>query len=313
TWTQQQKLTASDGAANDFFGYSVAVSGDTAVVGAWGDDSAKGSAYVFTRSGSTWTQQQKLTASDGAAIDYFGYSVAVSGDTAVVGAYGDDSYKGSAYVFTRSGSTWTQQQKLTASDGAANDYFGGSVAVSGDTAVVGAYGDDSEKGSAYVFTRSGSTWTQQQKLTASDGAANDFFGWSVAVSGDTAVVGARSDDSSKGSAYMFVMHTATATPTPTPTPTPTATPTATATPVPPTATPTVTPTPTRTPAPTPTATQVPPTATPTLTPTPTPILPHTGGPGLDNRALGLLAGLGLLGAGLGLLLMRGSRSARPTA
>ena len=104
----------------------------------------QGSAYVFTRSGTTWTQQAKLTASDGAADDYFGYSVALSGDTALVGAYWDDvgaNYdQGSAYVFTRSGTTWTQQAKLTASDGAAGDHFGHSVALSGDTALVGATG-----------------------------------------------------------------------------------------------------------------------------------------------------------------------------
>ena len=226
SWTQQAKLTASDGAAGDVFdfGYSVAVSGDgsTAVIGAYGDDdrgSESGSAYVFTRSGGSWTQQAKLTASDGAAGDVFGYSVAVSGDgsTAVIGAHGDDdrgSESGSAYVFTRSGSSWTQQAKLTASDGAAGDIFGYSVAVSGDgnTAVIGAYGDDDrgiESGSAYVFTRSGSSWTQQAKLTASDGAAGDLFGWSVAVSGDgsTAVIGAHGDDDrgyQSGSAYIFV-------------------------------------------------------------------------------------------------------------
>ena len=164
-------------------------------------------------------EQAKLTASDGAAYDYFGCSVAVSGDgsTAVIGAHGDDDIgnnSGSVYVFTRSGSSWTQQAKLTASDGASGDLFGYSVAVSGDgsTAVIGAHGDDDrgiDSGSAYVFTRSGSSWTQQAKLTASDGAASDLFGWSVAVSGDgsTAVIGAYYDDdrgSNSGSAYVFI-------------------------------------------------------------------------------------------------------------
>jgi hypothetical protein len=219
TWSEQQKLTASDGAAGDYFGHSVALSGDTALVGAHLDDvgarADQGSAYVFTRSGTTWSQQQKLNASDGIDYDYFGYSVALSGDTALVGAYLDDvggnGNQGSAYVFTRSGTTWSQQQKLNASDGAANDYFGVSVALSGDTALVGAYLDDvganTNQGSAYVFTRSGTTWSQQEQLTASDGAASDQFGYSVALSGDTALVGAYLDDvganTDQGSAYVF--------------------------------------------------------------------------------------------------------------
>ncbi|MCK9516973.1 MAG: FG-GAP repeat protein [Ottowia sp.] len=223
TWTQQAKLIASDGAANDYFGSSVTISadGNTAIVGAYQDDdlgSASGSAYVFTRTGSTWTEQAKLLASDGAASDYFGISLAISGDgnTAIVGAYGDDdlgSNSGSAYVFTRTGSTWTQQAKLTASDGDASDTFGSSVTISadGNTAIVGAYQDDdlgSASGSAYVFTRTGSTWTQQAKLTASDGAASDVFGYSVAISsdGNIAIVGAYGDDdlgTDSGSAYIF--------------------------------------------------------------------------------------------------------------
>jgi len=202
----QFKLTASDAAGEDFFGCSVSVSGDTAVVGSSFDDDGgtdSGSAYVFTRSGSTWTQQAKLTASDAAVEDRFGDSVSVSGDTAVVGAWKDDDggeSSGSAYVFTRSGSTWTEQAKLTASDAAVEDLFGRSVSVSGDTAVVGSSFDDDageSSGSAYVFTRSGSTWTQQAKLTASDAAVLDAFGRSVSVSGDTAVVGA------SGSVYVF--------------------------------------------------------------------------------------------------------------
>ena len=189
TFSQQAKLTASDGDNNDFFGISVAIDGDTAVAGAPldnGDLSNQGAAYVFTRSGTTWTEQQKLTASDGKANDLFGTSVAIDGDTVVAGAPGDGgtANSGAAYVFTRSGTTWTEQQKLTASDGAANDLFGASVSIDGDTAVVGAPNDDGgtiNQGAAYVFTRSGTTWTEQQKLTASDGAANDFFGASVAI------------------------------------------------------------------------------------------------------------------------------------
>jgi hypothetical protein len=133
----------------------------------------------------------------------------------VVGALGDDVGanfdQGSAYAFTRTGSTWSEQAKLTASDGAIGDSFGSSVAVSADTAVVGAFfdtvGANAAQGSAYAFTRTGSTWSQQAKLTASNGAASDQFGSSVAVDGDTAVVGARQDDvganAFQGSAYVF--------------------------------------------------------------------------------------------------------------
>ena len=216
TWTEQTKLSASDDSAGDWFGYSVAVSGDTAVVGAnFGDGMTadSGAAYVFVRSGNTWSEQVKLTASDSAEYDQFGYSVAISEDTVVIGAYVDNDkglQSGSAYVFLRSGSTWTEQAKLTASDGAAGDYFGYSVAVSGDTVVIGAYKDDDkgrDSGSAYVFLRSGGIWVEQAKLIASDGNSSDNFGYSVAVSGDTTVIGAWLGEGLRpgtGTAYVFV-------------------------------------------------------------------------------------------------------------
>src|SRR6266498_2801917 len=214
TFTQHQKLEASDPAAFALFGISVAISGETVVVGAPGDDS-RGSAYVFARNGGVWSQQQKLLASDAAAGDAFGESVAISGGTVVVGAMGDDGAagrdQGSAYVFARSGGVWTQQQKLEASDAAANDLFGLSVAISGETVVVGAPFDagaaGNSQGSAYVFARSGGVWSQQQKLEASDAALGDQFGFSVAVSGGTVVVGAHDDSGAagrlQGSAYVF--------------------------------------------------------------------------------------------------------------
>ncbi len=218
--TFQAKLTASDGAEDDAFGYSVALSGDTALVGAvYDDDKGKssGSAYVLVRTGTIWSQQAKLTASDGVASDEFGWSLALSGDTAVVGARLNDTTAkdaGSAYVFVRTGTAWAEQAKLTASDGAADDHFGYSVALSGDTTLVGAVGHDAKgsgSGGAYVFVRTGTAWSQQAKLTASDGAAGDQFGSSVALSGDTALVGSIYDDGNKGSAYVFVV---TANPTP---------------------------------------------------------------------------------------------------
>ena len=194
------KLIASDGAGGDRFGHVVAVDGDTALIGAYGDDdngSSSGSVYVFTRSGGVWTEQAKLTASDGAPSDIFGYSLALFGDTALIGAPVDDENgigSGSAYVFTRSAGLWTEQAKLTASDGAAQDTFGYSLALDGDTALIGAWGDDQYGGSAYVFVRSAGVWTEQVKLTASDGASSDQFGRSVALDGDTAVIAAGWDN-----------------------------------------------------------------------------------------------------------------------
>ena len=213
TPTQQARLTVIDGGDGNRFGDSVSVAGDTAVVGAFRDDDKafnSGAAYVFTRNGTTWSEQAKLTASDATAADNFGISVSVSGDTAVVGAFRDDDHgfqSGSAYVFTRTGTTWSEQAKLTASDATAAAHFGWFVSVSGDTAVVGApIHDGSEnKGAAYVFTRNGTTWSEQAKLTASDGEAFDTFGFSVSVAGDTVVLGAHNNKvgRGKGSVYVF--------------------------------------------------------------------------------------------------------------
>ena len=141
--------------------------------------------------------------------NYFGSSVAISGNYAIVGARYDDAKRGSAYVFLFDGTSWSQQAKLTADDGVANDHFGGSVAISGDYAIVGSYWDDdngSNSGSAYVFHFDGTSWSQQAKLVAGDGAEGDRFGGSVAISGDSAIVGAHFDDdngSDSGSAYIF--------------------------------------------------------------------------------------------------------------
>jgi len=210
--SENQVSVASDGAVDDYLGFSVSISGDTAIVGAYRDDdnsNNSGSAYIFKRVGTIWTEQTKLTASDGAADDNFGFSVSISGDTAIVGAYGDGAASGSAYIFNRVGTTWTQQAKLTASDGVADDYFGSSVSISGDTAIVGAPGDDdngNNSGSAYIFIRSGNFWSGQGKLTATDGSAYDSFGYSVSISGDTAIVGAYADSDNSflsGSAYIF--------------------------------------------------------------------------------------------------------------
>ncbi|HYG09813.1 MAG TPA: FG-GAP repeat protein, partial [Pyrinomonadaceae bacterium] len=222
TWTQQQKLTSSDGAANDEFGYSVAVAGDTIAVGRHntqvGSNRTRGAVYIFKRTGATWTEQQILTANDGVEGDVFGSSLALENDTLVVGALqkniGSNFFQGAAYVFTRSsgGASFAQQARLTADDGGFADFFGHSVAVSGDTAIVGAVGlagagAAGGRGWVYVYVRSGAAWTQQQKLLASDGASGDAFGFSVGISGDTAIIGARADvvgsAGEVGSAYIF--------------------------------------------------------------------------------------------------------------
>jgi hypothetical protein len=173
---------------------------------------------VFVRSGTTWTQQAKLTAGDGAAFDHFGTSVALAGDTALVGASGSDDLgqdAGAAYAFVRSGATWTQQTKLTAADGEGGNAFGAAVALVDDTALIGSPFDSpvgAASGSTYVFARSGTTWTQQTKLAATDGSAVDFFGTSVALSAGLALSGAPGRDdrgSSSGAAYVFVPATGT--------------------------------------------------------------------------------------------------------
>ncbi|MCH7820039.1 MAG: T9SS type A sorting domain-containing protein [Candidatus Marinimicrobia bacterium] len=209
------KLTASDAAAGDNFGWGVSISGDYAVVGAVLDDdsgSSSGSAYVFKRTGTSWAQEAHLLASDGTAGDQFGLSVSISGDYAVVGArYDDDngSQSGSAYVFKRTGTSWAQEAHLLASNGTTSDFFGSSVSISGDYVVVGAFQDGDNgiwSGSAYVFKRTDTSWAEEAKLLASDGAADDWFGSSVSISGDYAVVGAWGDDdngSKSGSAYVF--------------------------------------------------------------------------------------------------------------
>ncbi|MGH9498795.1 MAG: IPT/TIG domain-containing protein [Terriglobales bacterium] len=228
-WVQTAELTASDGAAGDQFGWSVSASGNTVVVGApfhaVGLNLSQGAAYVFVEPPSGWTsmkQTAELVASDGAALSFFGSSVAISGDTIVVGAGGStvhgNPHQGAAYVFVKPGNGWkntTQNAKLTASDGYVGDDFGAAIAISGNTVVVGApyasIGSDFQQGAAYVFVQPNGGWanmTQTAKLTASDGNASDIFGGSVAVDGNTVVAGASeasvSGNNSAGKAYLFV-------------------------------------------------------------------------------------------------------------
>ena len=221
TWTQQQKLTADDAAGSDYFGTSVAIDGDTVIVGASQDShgvSAGGSAYIFTRTGSTWTQQQKIIPTDLTTFSNFGFSVDIQGDTVVIGARflnfdNNPSQKyGAAYVWTRSGSTWTQQQRLEHPTPVSFDGFGASVAISGNTIAVGVTGRDvspsvTSTGSVCVFTISGSTWTLQQELVANDPQAGAQFGAKVDIDGDNIAVGVPFQNidgvGSAGSVYVF--------------------------------------------------------------------------------------------------------------
>ena len=241
TWVQEAYLKAPTpinmGGGGDQFGYSVAISGNTIVAGAPGEDSnttaiingsdlsstnnsveSTGAAYVFVRDANNmWSHQAYLKSPNAETNDNFGMSVAVSGDTAIVGASGEDSASGAAYVFVRSGTTWSHQAYLKAPNAGNNDNFGISVAVSGDTAVAGAPAEDSNTtaiingstlglpadtganintGAAYVFIRSGITWTHQAYLKAPNAGSNDYFGQSVAIDGETVVVGAMYEDSS---------------------------------------------------------------------------------------------------------------------
>lgn len=214
----EQKLVAGDGTTSDQFGFAVAIDGDTAVVGARADGGGRGAVYVYRRSGDTWSQIAKLTASSGTTLDQLGGSVAIDGDTIVAGAPGYSGAgkleQGAVYTFTRDGPAVRQETaRLTASDGAQQDLLGFSVAIDGDTIVAGAHkhnvGATLDQGAVYTFARSGApARNETAKLTAFDGAAEDWLGYSVAIDGDTVVVGAPSDDagapaSNEGSAYTF--------------------------------------------------------------------------------------------------------------
>ncbi|MEO5914552.1 MAG: immunoglobulin domain-containing protein [Luteolibacter sp.] len=226
-WTQEALLNGGNfGYAFQAFGTSVSISGDTALVGTPYDDgngSQSGAAYVFFRDNTGWHYQNRLLAGDRSTKNYFGAAVAISGDYAVVGSPADkyvsgpEYYIGAAYFFSRNGTTWTQQGgKKTPLNGIKGDCFGWSVALSGDTALIGSPGgyDGRALGSAHVYTRSGNDWSLQKKIVQPNGEIGDCFGWSVALSGDTALVGAPSIDFNivpprtipsfaPGSAYAF--------------------------------------------------------------------------------------------------------------
>jgi hypothetical protein len=213
-WTQTAKLTPTDATGQSSFGVRLALSddGSTLLVGGNQDAGGTGAAWVFVRSGSTWTQQApKLTANDEQGAAGFGIRVSLAGDgrTALIGGWNDDRGVGAAWVFKRSGSTWTQQgHKLTADDERGAGAFGGGVALSanGDTALIGAEQDNNDLGAAWIFTRAGSTWSQRgPKLTASGEAGNGWFGKTVALAGDgtLALIGGHVDNMETGAAWVF--------------------------------------------------------------------------------------------------------------
>ncbi len=203
TWVEEQKLLASDGVVDDGFGVSSSISGDYVIVSAPWKNNSSGTAYIFKKDGNIWVEEQKLLASDGNAGDEFGLAVSISEAYVIVGARGQDNKKGAAYIFKRDGNTWTEEQKLVASDGWEYDEFGYSVSISGDYTIVGARFKEYGQGAAYIFSRENTTWTEEQKLLASDGASNDRFGWSVSITSNYAIIGATGDDNNKGSAYIF--------------------------------------------------------------------------------------------------------------
>ena len=222
SWVQQQKIVPTDSPQTTQFGYSVSLSGDRAIVGALGgglSSENSGSAYIFQFNGVSWIEMQKLLPPGGAEDDWFGRSVDIFGDYAIVGASKDGEKgpnSGAAYVYRLDGALWVLDQKVVASDGDANSYFGKSVAVTDKYFVAGAPGDRDcpcdvfptglESGSTYVFRHDGQTWTEHQKLLAFDRQSGDNFGWSVDIMSSAIIIGAPNGDGlpeEKGAAYIF--------------------------------------------------------------------------------------------------------------
>ena len=212
TWTQEFKLLANDGVADDYFGEYVAISNDHAVVGAIGDDDGgnlAGAAYIFQRNDTTWSQVTKLLANDGTSNNYFGYGVDIDGPSAIIGAYTADNAAGAAYIFSRTGNTWSQELKLSPADLTTNDFFGSSVAISGSFALVGCKRGDgvtTGTGTAYLYEHTINGWDQHTKLNASDGDTNDNYGRKVSIDGPFLAVASPFDDaygSASGSAYTY--------------------------------------------------------------------------------------------------------------
>ncbi|MBI5431838.1 MAG: FG-GAP repeat protein [Planctomycetes bacterium] len=217
-WSQSAKLVSSTGDANGHFGWSVALESDRLAIGASQEDQGTnftcGALYVFERSAGVWTEQARLLASDRATLDKLGGSIDLSDDTLVAGAANESSAgtfnNGAAYVFVKNGANWTEQAKLLAPAQASSDFFGAAVVVDGDRIVVGAPSRDpaglSNAGAAFVYQRIATVWTHVATLTPSDAAASDAFGSSLALDGDTLIVGAPlklQSGTANGAAYVF--------------------------------------------------------------------------------------------------------------
>lgn len=217
SWSATQTLLASDGAAWNEFGWSMAIAGRTAVIGSInakiGTNNSQGAAYVFTQgSDGVWTETQKLVADDGRAVDWFGSAVTVADDMIVVAAYGahysDQMGRGAVYVFTKDGGgSWTQTQQLVADDGAVGNYFGQAIARDGATLLVSAPGANVNghhgQGAVYRFALSGGVWSQAQKIVIADGVENDQLGSALAVEGNTALIGAMWREGQHGVVYVY--------------------------------------------------------------------------------------------------------------
>ena len=206
SWSQQAKLTASDAQSDDEFGWSVSIDGDYAIVGAHKEDGSgtdRGAAYVFYRSGSSWTEQQKLTPGDTEDGDLFGKSVSIDGEYAIIGAPGKNSNQGFSYIFKRTGTVWAQMTKVGATG---SNKLGWSVSISMPCVIMGAYGTNSNIGAAHIYELQGSSWYGKGTLTASDGMTADLFGISVAIDDEYVICGSPGHDSAAngaGAAYIF--------------------------------------------------------------------------------------------------------------
>lgn len=215
-WLQRAKLVADDAKAGDLFGNAVAISGETAIVGAPGVDDAgpeAGAVYVFIRSDTEWIQQAKFIGADIGMFDKFGTAMAIHENTAIIGAYGKDETDidtGAAYIFVRNGGSWTQQAKLTHLNPVQGDRFGFAVSVHGDNALIGVHRSDAtgpDSGTAYIFTRNGGTWQQEFQLIPNDSGLGDEFGYAVDITQGIAIIGAPKEDRNEadmGAAYIFV-------------------------------------------------------------------------------------------------------------
>ncbi len=218
-WRYQAKLVASDGAAGDLFGISVAAYGNTVLIGAdLHDEKAEnaGAAYVYVLDDGKWQQQAKLVASDAGETDIFGVRVSLWDNTALISARRDDIAElgidaGSAYIFVRQGATWYQQAKLISPDGKADDRFGRGVAISGDTAIISAMNHDengNDSGAVYVYKKQDGNWHYSSKIIANNGLPADRFGWNLALSNNVAVIATPHKDANgkeSGAVYTQVL------------------------------------------------------------------------------------------------------------